>query len=131
MGQSPYVERSGINPAEKYTAMQAPLHQYGSYLISTLPKFIQQYSVTKDELTIYISPEGVVPVLTFLRDHSNCQYKAMMDIAGVDFPTRGKRFEVVYNLLSVKHNSRIRVKTYADEVSPVPSSCEVFRGSDW
>ena len=72
-----------------------------------------------------------MPVLTFLRDHSNTQYKQMMDICGVDFPSRPKRFEVVYNLLSIQHSSRIRVKTYADEVSPVPSSVSVFSGSDW
>lgn len=131
MGESPYTERAGINPAKKYEAMQGPLHEYGAYLLSSLPKFIQQYSVYKDELCIYISPEGVVPVLTFLRDHTNCQYKAVMDIAGADYPTRSKRFEVVYNLLSVKHNSRIRVKTYADEVSPVPSATPLFRGADW
>lgn len=126
-----YVERAGIDPKAKYAEMQGPLHQYGSYLISTLPKFIQQYSVLKDELTLYISPEGVLPVMTFLRDHSNCQYKAVMDVCGADYPTRSKRFEVVYHLLSVKHASRIRVKTYADEVSPVPSIASLFRGADW
>jgi len=72
-----------------------------------------------------------VPVHTFLRDHTNTQYKCMVDVCGADYPTRPKRFEVVYHLLSVKHNSRIRVKTYADEVSPVPSVTPLFRGADW
>jgi NADH/F420H2 dehydrogenase subunit C len=49
----------------------------------------------------------------------------------VDFPTRDKRFEVVYNLLSVRHNSRIRVKTYADEASPVPSITSLYDGANW
>lgn len=111
--------------------MQGPLHEYGSYLVTCLPKFIQQYSVVKDELTLYVAPDGVVPTMTFLRDHTNCQFKSVMDICGVDYPSRAKRFEVVYNLLSVKHNSRIRVKTYADEVSPVPSVTGLFRGADW
>lgn len=111
--------------------MQGPLHEYGSYLLTCLPKFIQQYSVVKDELTLYVAPDGVVPTMTFLRDHTNCQFKSVMDICGVDYPSRAKRFEVVYNLLSVKHNSRIRVKTYADEVSPVPSVTGLFRGADW
>jgi len=96
-----------------------------------MPKFVQQFSVYKDELVIYICPAGVEPVLTFLRDHTNALYKSAVDIAGVDYPSRDKRFEVVYNLLSYKHNSRIRVKTYADEVSPVPSSVPVYRGADW
>ena len=120
-----------MDPNSKYAAMQAPQHEFGSYLTSCLPKYVQQYSVLKDELTLYISPEGVIPVLTFLRDHTNCQYKACMDISGADYPSRTKRFEVVYHLLSVKHNSRIRVKTYADEVSPVPSATGLFRGADW
>lgn len=75
-----------------------------------LPKFIQQYSVVKDELTLYIAPQSVVPVLTFLRDHTQTQFKACMDISGADYPTRSQRFEVVYHLLSVRFNARIRVK---------------------
>lgn len=96
-----------------------------------LPKFIQQFSVLKDELTLYIAPSAVVPVLTFLRDHAQCQFKGLMDVSGVDFPEREKRFEVVYHLLSIKHAGRIRVKTYAGEADPVPSAVEVFRGADW
>jgi NADH dehydrogenase (ubiquinone) Fe-S protein 3 len=82
-------------------------------------------------LTLYVAPSAIVPVLTFLRDHSQCQFKAVMDISGVDFPEREKRFEVVYHLLSVKHQGRIRVKTYAGEADPVPSACDLFRGADW
>lgn len=54
-----------------------------------------------------------------------------MDISGVDYPEREKRFEVVYHLLSIKHAGRIRVKTYAGEADPVPSAVEVFSGADW
>lgn len=85
----------------------------------------------KDELTLYISPSGAIPVLTFLRDHSQCQFKSAVDISGADYPERDKRFEVVYHLLSVKYASRIRVKTYASEVDAVPSAMAVFKGADW
>jgi len=54
-----------------------------------------------------------------------------MDISGVDFPEREKRFEIVYHLLSIKHAGRIRVKTYAGEADAVASAVEVFRGADW
>ncbi|KAG9126914.1 histone deacetylase [Ceratobasidium sp. 392] len=129
---SPFTERTGVNLAEtKYRAISDSLHSYGSYLIQCLPKFVQQYSVLKDELTLYTAPSGVVPLLTFLRDHTQCQFKAAMDITAVDFPTRDQRFEVVYNLLSVRHNARIRVKTYADETTAVPSAAGIFRGADW
>jgi len=99
--------------------------------MQSLPKFIQQFSVLKDELTLYIPPSGVVPVLTYLRDHSQCQFKSVVDITAVDFPEKDKRFEVVYNLLSFKYAGRIRVKTYAGEADAVPSACSVFRGADW
>ena len=53
------------------------------------------------------------------------------DITAVDYPTRDQRFEVVYNLLSVRHNSRIRVKTYAGEATPVPSITSLYDGANW
>ena len=96
-----------------------------------LPKFIQQFSVLKDELTLYIAPSAVTPVLTFLRDHSQCQFKSLMSVTGVDFPERDKRFEVVYHLLSIKYAARIRVKTYAGEADAVPSITPLFSGANW
>jgi len=114
-----------------YKGAAESLHTYGSYLTQCLPKFVQQFSVLKDELTLYVAPSGVVPVLTFLRDHSNSQFKTVMDIAGVDYPSRSQRFEVVYHLLSHRYASRIRVKTYADEVTAVPTAVGIFRGADW
>ena len=99
--------------------------------MQSLPKFIQQLSVYKDELTLYVAPSAVVPVLTFLRDHSQCQFKSCVDISGVDYPERDKRFEVVYHLLSFSQAGRIRVKTYAGEADAVPSAVPIFRGADW
>ena len=129
---SPFTEpTSPNNAATKYADAAAALHTYGSYLTQCLPKHIQQFSVLKDELTVYVAPSAVIQVLTFLRDHSQCQFKSVMDITAVDFPERDKRFEVVYNLLSVKYAARIRVKTYASEVDPVPSAESVYRGADW
>ncbi|PWN30577.1 putative NADH-ubiquinone oxidoreductase 30.4 kDa subunit mitochondrial precursor, partial [Jaminaea rosea] len=128
---SPFPESAGSNPVDKYTEITAGLHDYGAYIVSCLPKFIQQFSVVKDELTLYVHPSAVVPTLTFLRDHTQTQFRALMDVSGADYPTRSQRFEVVYHLLSVKYNSRIRVKTYADEVTPVPSATAVYRAADW
>ncbi|KAI0067834.1 NADH dehydrogenase [Artomyces pyxidatus] len=129
---SPFTEATSPNPTlTQYAETTEKLHNYGSYLIQSLPKFIQQFSVLKDELTLYIPPSGVVPVLTFLRDHAQCQFKCLVDVSGVDFPEREKRFEVVYHLLSIRHAARIRVKTYAGEADAVPSAVPVFRGADW
>ncbi|KAJ8507524.1 hypothetical protein ONZ45_g10121 [Pleurotus djamor] len=129
---SPFTEPTSPNLAlDKHAQATESLHTYGSYLTQCLPKFIQQFSVLKDELTLYIAPSAVVPVLTFLRDHSQCQFKSVVDISGVDFPEREKRFEVVYHLLSVKHAGRIRVKTYAGEADAVPSATGIFNGANW
>lgn len=96
-----------------------------------LPKFVQQVSLYKDELTLHVAPSAVLPVLYFLRDHTNAQFKQCVDVCGVDYPSRLDRFEVVYNMLSLRYNARVRVKTYTDEVKPVPSSCEVYPGNNW
>ncbi len=129
---APFTEPTSPNPTvTKYAQTAEALHTYGSYLTQCLPKFIQQFSVLKDELTLYTAPSGVIPVLTFLRDHAQCQFKSVMDISGADYPEREKRFEVVYHLLSVKQAGRIRVKTYAGEGDHVPSAVTIFRGADW
>jgi len=108
------------------------LRSFASYVVDILPKYIQEARVTQhDELELLIQPEGVVPVLTFLRDHTSAQYKQLLDITAVDVPTRVNRFEVVYNLLSVRYNSRIRVKTYTDELTPLDSACGVFNSANW
>ncbi|KAL9117742.1 MAG: hypothetical protein Q9187_005719, partial [Circinaria calcarea] len=120
-----------VNPADKYAEKSVSLHTYGQYLLSCLPKYIQQFSVWKDELCIYIAPSGVIPVISFLKYHTAAEYTMVADITAVDYPTRSQRFEIVYNLLSVRYNSRIRVKTYADEATPVPSITSLYDGANW
>jgi NADH dehydrogenase (ubiquinone) Fe-S protein 3 len=99
--------------------------------MTVLPKYVQQVSVYKDELTVYVPPSGLEPVMHFLRDHTNSQFKSLQDVTGVDFPSRTNRFEVVYQLLSFQYNARIRVKTYASETSPVPSVVPLFNAANW
>ncbi|KAL5342782.1 BUD22-domain-containing protein [Aspergillus crustosus] len=120
-----------INPADKHADKADSLHTYGQYIMSCLPKHVQQFSVWKDELVIYIPPSGVIPVMTFLKYHTAAEFTTISDITAVDYPTRDQRFEVVYNLLSIRYNSRIRVKTYADEASPVPSVTGLHEGALW
>lgn len=97
-----------------------------------LPKYVQQTQVNhNNELEILIAPEGILPVLTFLRDHTNAQFKSLADITAVDVPSRQNRFEVVYNLLSLRFNSRIRIKTYTDELTALDSAYPVHKVADW
>ncbi|KAK7474010.1 hypothetical protein BaRGS_00034720 [Batillaria attramentaria] len=112
--------------------LKKQMKDFGTYIAECLPKFVQRVDVTyTDELEIMIHPDGVVPVLTFLKDHTNAQFLSIADIAGVDVPTREYRFEIVYNLLSLRYNTRVRVKTYTDELTPVDSACEVYAGANW
>ena len=83
------------------------------------------------ELTIKVAADQIVPTLTKLRDDPACQFEVLIDICGVDYPARVKRFDVVYHLLSPRKNQRIRVKLETDEVTPVPSALPVFPAANW
>ena len=91
------------------------------------------YTVTfsKGELALVVPSSHIVPTLKFLRDHTNCQFKCLIDICAVDYPEREARFEVVYNLLSVRYNTRIRVKTSVNEVTSIESCSSVFKAGNW
>ncbi|OMJ24372.1 putative NADH-ubiquinone oxidoreductase [Smittium culicis] len=107
------------------------LYEFGKYLTSMMPKFVQQYSVWNDELVLYTSPSGLIPLLTVLRDHTQTQFKQLVDVSGADYPARINRFESIYNLISYQYNGRIRVKTYASETSYIPSATAVFNSANW
>lgn len=117
----------------KYDAVQrANLTDFGKYVAECLPKYVQKVQLTAgDELEVLIAPEGVLPVLQFLKDHHQAQFENLTDIAGMDVPSRPHRFEIIYNLLSLRYNSRIRVKTYTDELTPLDSANEIYKAANW
>lgn len=101
------------------------------FLIKTIPKWIQYCVSRKDEIVIYIYPQYIIPMFYFLRDNSNTQFKTLIDITAVDYPSRILRFEIVYNLLSIQYNSRIRIKSCIDEINPVYSVTEIYASAGW
>lgn len=101
------------------------------YITSALPDDVTATRIAYGELTVWIHRESVLKVLTFLRDDANCDCKQLVDITGVDYPEREERFEVVYHLLSLKHNQRVRVKLPAGEETPVDSATGVFSSAGW
>ena len=103
--------------------------KYIRYLQKILP--IKTVSFYKDEITIKIPTEHVETILTFLKYHSNCQYKSLTYIAGVDYPTNNRRFEVVYDLLSVRYNSRIRLKVSVGQLESIYSVEKIFPAANW
>ncbi|MBL8833296.1 MAG: NADH-quinone oxidoreductase subunit C [Rhodospirillales bacterium] len=87
--------------------------------------------IEKGELAIEVARDTLVRALTYLRDDEACRFGSLMDVCGVDWPQRAQRFDVVYNLLSMRHNRRIRVKVATDENTPVPSAVSVFPSAGW
>ncbi len=85
----------------------------------------------KNELSLVARRESIARVLKTLRNDERCQFQFLMDVCGVDYPEREERFEVVYHLLSLTHNIRIRVKVVTDEETPVPTVTEVFSTAGW
>jgi NADH-quinone oxidoreductase subunit C len=83
------------------------------------------------ELTISVEAGAIVEVITILRDDTELQFISFIDLAGVDYPARQKRFDAVYHLLSPRQNARIRIKVATDEDTPVPSISDVFPAATW
>jgi NADH dehydrogenase (ubiquinone) Fe-S protein 3 len=99
------------------------------YLSSFLPILASDSQDTS--LVISVRPEDLAFTLKTLKIHTNTQYTVLSSISGVDYPERSRRFEVSYDLLSVKFNSRIRVKTFVDEITPLESAVSVFPCATW
>ena len=111
--------------------MDLALRDLGDYIEAALSEAVIAVDLAGDELVVKVRRERIVRVLTFLRDDVNCQFKQLMDVCGADYPEREGRFEIVYNLLSLTHNQRIRVKLRTDARSPVPTVTGVFNSANW
>jgi NADH-quinone oxidoreductase subunit C len=107
------------------------LQELGDHLLASLPGEALGFETIRGEAMLRAAPAAVTKVMTFLRDDAKCLFKMLVDICGVDYPDRAERLEVVYNLLSLKHNRRLRVKVATTEDQPVPSVTGVFKTADW
>jgi NADH-quinone oxidoreductase subunit C len=109
---------------------QAP-EDLASHIRASMTNAISDHAVAVGELTLQGNAEHIATVLTFLRDDPRCRFTTLIDICGVDYPERGRRFDVVYHLLSMHLNHRIRIKVETDEETPVPSVAGIFPCADW
>lgn len=107
------------------------LDQLQDEVTRALGAHLMQAVVEKGELCITIVRTRIADMLQTLRDDPAIAMNQLMDICGADYPERPERFDVVYNLLSLKHNWRIRVKVQTDEISPVPSVTGVYSAAGW
>ena len=105
--------------------------ELSSHIDAKLPGAILERTIALGELTLAVAPADIVRVLTALRDDTQCLFEVLIDICGVDYPEREKRFDVVYHLLSPRRNQRIRIKCEADEDTAVPSAVDVFPAANW
>lgn len=109
----------------------AALKELGEHIAGELEHEVTEATVAHGELTVTARDDQIVKVLTFLRDDPECRFKCLMDVAGVDYPGRARRFDVVYHLLSMHLNQRVRVRVETDEATPVPSVSGIFPTAAW
>jgi NADH-quinone oxidoreductase subunit C len=111
--------------------MDETLDTLGKTIAGAAAAAVAGYTVAFDELTITAKASEIVSLLRFLRDDPRCLFWNLIDITAIDWPSRERRFDVVYHLLSPKLNQRVRVKAETDETTPVPSVIEVFPSANW
>ena len=107
------------------------LAQLGEHVAAGLGEAVLGRDIAYGDLTILVDPSRIVEVVTFLRDDPSCRFVSFIDLCGVDYPGRERRFDVVYHLLSPAHNTRIRIKVETDETTPVPSIIDVYPAANW
>ena len=107
------------------------LDAFGQTIVSALGGAATGHSVTFNQLTVTVEASKIVEVMTYLRDDPALRFVNFTDATAVDYPSREKRFDVVYHLLSPTLNERIRIRAEADETTQVPSVIDVFPGADW
>jgi len=111
--------------------MDQALKELGKYVQDTLGDAVTDITMRLGELSIEINRDDVLKIIKFLRDDVNCQFLTLLDVCGVDYPEDDERFEIVYHMLSMTHNNRIRIKLRTDEDTPVASVTSLFSSANW
>src|SRR5712675_2743453 len=107
------------------------MESLGQAIAGALPGAVAGYVTTHGELTLSVNAADIVRAATFLRDDPRCAFYCFLDVTAVDWPSRERRFDVVYHLLSPRKNCRIRVKVEVAEGASVPSIIDIFPGANW
>jgi NADH-quinone oxidoreductase subunit C len=107
------------------------LEDLGADLVARMPNALTGFHVRNGELTLEAVRDQVIGLLRLLKASPECRFETLIDICGVDRPEAAERFEVVYHLLSMKQNLRVRVRVRAAEDTPVPSAVEVWPAANW
>jgi len=111
--------------------MSTDLDALGQAIVANSAGAITGYEIAYGELTVTGPAHRVHQALTQLRNHPDCRFHQLIDLCGVDYPERPLRFDVVYHLLSLVKNHRIRLKVQTDEDTAVPSVADIFPAANW
>jgi NADH-quinone oxidoreductase subunit C len=123
------VAETAPPPAEAAPPPPSPLELFG-HVVASIPG-VRGCRVERDELVAHVERDSLVSVMMTLRDDPRFAFEQVMDICGVDWLERPERFDVVYNLLSVSMNHRLRVIVQTDDKMPVPSVYTVWPAATW
>lgn len=115
----------------KWAVSNEALDALGQHIVAVCGGDVVDYKVAYGELTVNARAARIVEVLVRLRDDADCQFQQLVDLAGCDYPQRPLRFDVVYHLLSLTKNHRVRVKVQTDEDTAVPSAVPAYPVADW
>lgn len=111
--------------------MDSELLELKNHVCESLGAAINGAEISYGELTINARREEIVGTIQFLRDNPLCRFTTLVDICGADYPERERRFDIVYHLLSMHLNHRVRVKINTDAQTPVKSILSVFPAANW
>jgi len=109
----------------------AKLTSLGETIAEALQGAVRAGGIAHGVLVLETESDKIVDVVRFLRDDPGCSFYSIIDITAIDWPSRDRRFDVVYHLLSPTRNTRVRVKIETDEATPVASITDVFPGANW
>ncbi len=107
------------------------LSELGERISLALKDYVETATVVQGELCVIARPDAITRVIKFLRDDTQCAFEMLVDVCGADYPDREPRFDVVYHLLSVSRNQRVRVKVRIGEGGVVPSVTGLYSAAGW
>ncbi len=111
--------------------MSEALIEIGAAASARFSDTVGETTFDRGQATLHARAERLVELMTWLRDDTDCMFRQLIDVTAVDWPQRAERFDVVYNLLSLRHNIRLRVKVPVGEMMPIPSMVDVWSGALW
>lgn len=107
------------------------LNDLADHISEELGDVVSHYEFERDELVLHVNPAEICSVLQFLKSDSECEFTQLISVCGADYPERAPRFDIIYNLLSMTHNQRVRIKLAVEEGQFIPTASKIFSTAGW